>query len=193
MRRVAWTVSAFVVLTLIGALVAWKIRKDNAPEEYTPGEASKDITSVLDRTVPASSAPKAQPVTITTAPRRVDPLANPGRPLPSGAPEPRFTDVTKLAGLAGFRQFQGSRTSQLPEDMGSGVAWGDFDNDGWDDLLVLSAGGPLGVPESQLAPSVLYRNLGDGRFTRETPSGRLGARRYLVVAVSGKKCQLYGG
>ncbi len=47
LRRVAWTASTFVVLVLIGALVTWRIRKENAPEEYTPGEASKDITSAL--------------------------------------------------------------------------------------------------------------------------------------------------
>ena len=45
--------STFVVLVLIGVLVTWRIRKENAPEEYTPGETSKDITSAL-------SAPAAQ-------------------------------------------------------------------------------------------------------------------------------------
>jgi hypothetical protein len=50
--------------------------------------------------------------------------------------------------------------------MGSGVAWGDFDNDGLDDLFVVSGGGSLDLPDSQLAPSVLYRNLGDGRFEK---------------------------
>jgi hypothetical protein len=50
--------------------------------------------------------------------------------------------------------------------MGSGVAWGDFDNDGFDDLFVVSGGGSLDLADSQLAPSVLYRNLGNGRFEK---------------------------
>lgn len=167
MRRVAWTASTLLMLVLIGALVTWRIRKENEPEEYTPGEVSKDITSVLERTAPATAAPpKAQPVKKAVAARAVDPLADPGRPLPSGAPEPRFTDVTSAGGLGTFRQFQGPRSSQLPEDMGSGVAWGDFDNDGLDDLFVVSGGGALNLPDSQLASSVLYRNLGDGRFEK---------------------------
>lgn len=166
MRRVLWTVCTLVVLALIGALVAWRIRRENAPEEYTPGEASKDITSALSER--ATPAPTVQPQIVKQAvsARVADLLRDPGRALPAGAPEPRFTDVTQAAGLESFRQFQGPRTSQLPEDMGSGVAWGDFDNNGLDDLFVVSGGGSLDLPASQLAPSVLYRNLGDGRFEK---------------------------
>ena len=171
MRRVAWTISGLLALLLIGAVVAWRIHRENEPEEYTPGEASRDITSVLDRTAPAGGAPRVQPVNQVLSPlgpgaRTTDPLANPGATLPAGAPEPFFTDVTKAAGFASFRQFQGSRSSQLPEDMGSGIAWGDFDNDGFDDVFVVSGGGPLDLPDRQLAPSALYRNLGDGRFEK---------------------------
>ncbi|MBS1851418.1 MAG: VCBS repeat-containing protein [Acidobacteria bacterium] len=166
MRRVTWTASTFVVLVLIGALATWRIRKENTPEEYTPGEASKDITSALSRPAAQSTPVPLQIVKNTVSPRVADRLVDPGRNLPSGTPEPRFTDVTNAAGLGSFRQFQGSRTSQLPEDMGSGVAWGDFDNDGLDDLFVVSGGGPLDLPAAQRAPSVLYRNLGDGHFAK---------------------------
>jgi tetratricopeptide (TPR) repeat protein len=166
LRRVAWTASTFVVLVLIGALVTWRIRKENAPEEYTPGEASQDITSTLSRPVVQATPLAFQSVKKAVSSRAVDRLVDPGRNLPPGAPEPRFTDVTKTAGLASFVQFRGPRTSQLPEDMGSGVAWGDFDNDGLDDLFVVSGGGSLDLPVSQRAPSVLYHNLGDGRFEK---------------------------
>lgn len=85
--------------------------------------------------------------------------------IPDSAPTPRFEDVTEVSGLSGFRSFAGERTSQLPEDMGSGAAWGDFDDDGDDDLFIVSSGGALGLPESELERSQLYVNRGDGTFT----------------------------
>ena len=103
MRRVTWTASTLLLLVVIGAVVTWRIRKENAPEEYTPGETSKDITSVLDRSTAAATIPSAQPAKRVALSRTADPLADPGRPLPRGAPEPRFTDVTKSTGLASFR------------------------------------------------------------------------------------------
>ena len=166
LRRLAWTAATLLILVAIAAIVTWRIRKENQPDEYLPGEASNDITNVAADRGSSKTATAAQPIGKTASPRTVDRLLDPGKRLPAGAPAPLFTDVTKEAGLAGFRQFAGARTSQLPEDMGSGVAWGDFDNDGFEDVFVVSGGGPLNAPESQLAPSVLYRNLGNGRFEK---------------------------
>lgn len=171
MRRVAWMISGLLALILVGTVVAWRIHKENEPEEYTPGEASKDITSVLERTATSSAMPLPAPIhRVVVSPglesRTIDPLVKTGMSLPPGAPEPLLTDVTRAAGLGSFRQFLGPRSSQLPEDMGSGVAWGDFDNDGFDDLFVVSGGGSLDSPDSELAPSILYRNLGNGRFEK---------------------------
>jgi len=166
MRRIAWTGSTLLALVLIGTLVSWRIHKEHTPDEYTPGEESKDITSSADERAATAATHAPRPAAKSVSARLADRLLDPGRALPAGAPEPRFTDVTKSAGVASFRQFQGERSSQLPEDMGSGVAWGDFDNDGLDDLFVVSGGGSLGLPERQRAPSVLYRNLGNGRFEK---------------------------
>lgn len=166
LRRVIWTGASLLVLVIVGAIVTWKIHRDNEPEEYTPGETSEDITSTLSDRGAQTPAVKPQTATNPVAARDVDPILSPGKKLPAGAPKPYFTDVTKAAGLESFRQFQGPRSSQLPEDMGSGVAWGDFDNDGLEDLFVVSGGGSLDLPDSQLAPSMLYRNLGNGRFER---------------------------
>ncbi|MCC6365288.1 MAG: VCBS repeat-containing protein [Bryobacterales bacterium] len=172
-RRILWTASTLGALALISGLAAWRIHKDNEPEQYTPGEASDDVTSVISEQ--ARKAAPAGQARIEVSSRSSDALRDAGRPLPAGAPAPRFTDVTQAAGLGGFRQFQGARTSQLPEDMGSGLAWGDFDGDGNDDLFVVSGGGALSLPDSQLAPSRLFRNLGNGRFeeVRDFPETRI--------------------
>jgi len=108
------------------------------------------------------------------------------RDLPDDPPEVRFVDAAAEAGI-GARHFPGVRSSQLPEDMGSGAAWGDYDNDGWQDLLLVNIAGPLGGAEAgpaedasrgedaqsgEDAPtagrSTLYRNLGNGRFEDAT-------------------------
>jgi enediyne biosynthesis protein E4 len=165
-RRIIWTGSVLFTIALIAALVTWRIHRENEPEEYVPGEASSDVTSAIsDQAAKRTSVGVSTP-RIEVQSRETDPLRDPGRKLPSGAPKPLFTDVTAKAGLASFRQFQGARSSQLPEDMGSGLAWGDFDNDGYDDLFVVSGGGALDLAPSQRAPSVLYRNLGNGRFKK---------------------------
>ena len=166
LRHLAWTATALLVLLGISALVTWRIRKDNQPEEYAPGETSNDVTDVVADRGAQNRAPATGVIQKALPARAVDRLLDPGKKLPVGAPEPLFTDVTRAAGLDSFRQFRGARTSQLPEDMGSGVAWGDFDNDGLEDVFVVSGGGPLNAPASQLAPSVLYRNLGNGRFEK---------------------------
>ncbi|MBI3682671.1 MAG: VCBS repeat-containing protein, partial [Acidobacteria bacterium] len=163
-RRILWTASTLAALTLMVALLAWRIHREHAPEQYTPGEDSTDVTSGISEQAARKSAASVSPARMEVSSRVADALRDAGRKLPPGAPEPRFTDVTQAAGLAAFRQFQGPRTSQLPEDMGSGLAWGDFDNDGYEDLFVVSGGGALNLPETQLAPSLLYRNSGNGRF-----------------------------
>jgi len=89
------------------------------------------------------------------------------RALPADHPRVTFTDVSAEAGIA-FRHFAGHRTSQLPEDMGSGAAWGDYDNDGWLDLYVVNEIGPVTTTPEEAARSpahaALYRNQGNGTF-----------------------------
>jgi len=78
-----------------------------------------------------------------------------------------FEDVTNVSGIR-FRHFPAVRGSLLPEDMGSGLAWGDYDDDGDPDLFVVNFFGsildPI-APESRHGRCALYRNDGNGRFT----------------------------
>jgi hypothetical protein len=90
------------------------------------------------------------------------------RVVPDDAPVTSFADVTARSGIE-FVHFSGQRSSQLPEDMGSGAAWGDYDNDGWQDLYVVNIVGPLTITEAKFTASparnALYHNNGDGTFT----------------------------
>jgi enediyne biosynthesis protein E4 len=135
-RHILMTAAVLAVAALVGTAALVRSYRQQQTAEYKPGEANPDITESL------------------------------ARDLPADAPRPVFVDVTEEAGLADFVTFAGPRTSQLPEDMGPGVAWGDYDNDGDDDLFLVSAGGALGTPADRLAPSALYENLGNGRFRR---------------------------
>ncbi len=89
------------------------------------------------------------------------------RGLPADYPRVRFDDVAEKAGIR-FRHFPGVRSSQLPEDMGSGAAWADYDGDGWLDLYVVNEVGPLTMSPAQVAASpghsALYHNERNGTF-----------------------------
>src|SRR3990167_3379884 len=110
------------------------------------------------------------------------------RTIPADYPRVTFRDVTAEAGIT-FRHFAGTRSSQIVEDMGSGAAWGDYDNDGWDDLFLVNESGPLSWSEAQHqaspARSVLYRNNRDGTFTDVTDRAGVGSRGLGMAAAWG--------
>ncbi len=87
--------------------------------------------------------------------------------LPHDYPRIEFVDVAREAGID-FRHFHGQRSMQLPEDMGSGAAWADYDNDGFLDLYAVNTAGPLTMDAAELAispaHSSLYHNQGSGVF-----------------------------
>ena len=84
----------------------------------------------------------------------------------------RFTDVTSRAGID-FVHNNGARGEKyLPETMGSGAAFFDYDGDGWIDLFLVNG---IDWPGSGRAPtsSTLYRNRGDGTFADVTRAAGL--------------------
>ena len=90
------------------------------------------------------------------------------RSLPRDYPRVTFVDVSREAQIT-FRHFWRQRTSQIVEDMGSGAAWGDYDDDGWPDLFLVNMAGPVTLSPDSLqrspASCALYRNNRDGTFT----------------------------
>lgn len=97
--------------------------------------------------------------------------------LPPNYPRVQFTDVTAQAGID-FTHFHCIRSTQLPEDMGSGAAWGDYNNDGFADLYVVDVAAPLTATPEEIAHSPggnrLYHNNGDGTFTDVTEKAGVG-------------------
>ncbi len=84
------------------------------------------------------------------------------------APPVQFTDITK-EGEIHFSHFNGARGGKyLPETMGSGCAFLDFDGDGDQDLLFVdSAPWPWDADEegSRITHPELWESNGSGRFT----------------------------
>jgi len=99
----------------------------------------------------------------------------------------RFQEVTEAVGVD-FRHLPGGRESLLPEDMGSGVACGDYDGDGWTDLFLVNFSGSV-RPGSPLdegdGRARLYRNLDGVRFEDVTDRAGVGLVAYGMGAAWG--------
>ena len=96
-----------------------------------------------------------------------------------------YIDVTDESGIH-FRHSSGTRSSLLPEDMGSGAGFADIDNDGDIDLYVVNLPGPFKQdrnPVNSGTANVLYRNNGDGTFTDITKTAEVGHRGYGMGCV----------
>jgi hypothetical protein len=95
-------------------------------------------------------------------------------PPPAG---PVFTDVTAAAGLR-FTHVNGAFGKKyLPETMGAGVAFLDYDGDGWQDILLVNSRAWPGRPGPKSLPA-LYRNDRDGTFTDVTKAAGLEIEAY---------------
>ena len=95
------------------------------------------------------------------------------RGKPSGLPfHARFTDVAASAGLRSPVIYGPSdHMDYILESMGCGVAFLDYDNDGWLDIFLLSGTRREGPVEG--ATSRLYKNNRDGTFTDVTTKAGL--------------------
>ena len=86
-------------------------------------------------------------------------------------PTLRFTDQTQQAGIY-FKHTNGASAEKyLPETMGSGGLFFDYNNDGYLDIYLVNSGTLRHASESHRHPNemnVLYRNKGDGTFVDAT-------------------------
>ena len=108
-----------------------------------------------------------------------------GAPLLRAAnvPPVRLADVTERAGIR-FRHNTGAFGAKyLPETMGPGCAFLDYDGDGWLDILLVNGCDWSGHKRRRTTLS-LYRNNRNGTFTDVTEAAGLGVEMYgMGVAV----------
>ena len=95
----------------------------------------------------------------------------------------RLVDVTERAGLT-FRHNSGAHGGKLlPETLGSGCAFLDYDADGWQDILLVNGMDWPGLKRTR-STLQLYRNNRDGTFADVTKSAGLDVEMYgMGVAV----------
>jgi hypothetical protein len=112
---------------------------------------------------------------------RVDGLVAQTGAIPS--PGFRFSDVTSQAGIQ-FQHNSGAFGGKfLPETLGSGCAFLDYDRDGWQDILLING---MDWPGHKKRRSTLrlYHNNGNGSFTDVTARAGLDVEMYgMGVAV----------
>ncbi len=100
------------------------------------------------------------------------PVIDEGTP-PQAPPPVTFTDITREAGI-NFVHVNGSTGEKLmPETIGSGAAFLDYDNDGDQDLLLVNSMWWPGKEREPAPTLAFYRNDGHGRFTDVTAEAGL--------------------
>ena len=101
----------------------------------------------------------------------------------TSSPGFRFTDVTRQAGIQ-FQHNSGAFGGKfLPETLGSGCAFLDYDRDGWQDILLINGADWPGHKKNRTTLS-LYHNNGNGTFTDVTSRAGLDVELYgMGVAV----------
>ncbi len=106
-------------------------------------------------------------------------------PVTTGFPSVIFVDATAAAGID-FRHATGAFGEKyLPETMGAGVVFFDFDGDHWPDLFFANGMNWPGREEGAGATQRLYHNERDGTFRDVTAAAGLDVTCYAMGAVAG--------
>src|ERR1700750_2563344 len=85
-----------------------------------------------------------------------------------------FVDVARQSGLTAKTIYGDEhRNRYLLETTGNGAAFIDYDNDGWQDIFLVSGTRLDGLPADVSATNRLYHNDGNGKFTDVTEKAGL--------------------
>jgi enediyne biosynthesis protein E4 len=151
-------------LLVLAAIFSASCKQQPATPPSQPAPVSAPAPQSVTQSAPISQAPAAA-ITPRSAPAR-----------PSGPIE--FTDVTSQSGIH-FKHNSGAFGKKyLPETMGGGVCFLDYDNDGWQDILLINSMDWPGHKSSVKSFSALYHNNHDGTFTDVTLQAGLAFESY---------------
>jgi enediyne biosynthesis protein E4 len=101
-------------------------------------------------------------------------------------PAIRFTDITQQAGIRYIHNNGAFGKKYLPETLGPGCAFIDYDNDGYPDILVMNGEDFAGHAVHGKTTLKLYHNNGNGTFTDVTAkSGLANVSMYGMGAAVG--------
>jgi hypothetical protein len=104
--------------------------------------------------------------------------------IPAPAQQIQFRDVTAQAGIHFTHNNGAFGKKWLPETMGPGVAFIDYDNDGYPDILLVNGEDWPGHPHAGPTTPKLYHNNHDGTFTDVTRKAGLAVPMFgMGVAV----------
>lgn len=95
-----------------------------------------------------------------------------------------FTDVTAQVGIKFSHNNGAYGNKYMPEALGSGCAFLDYDNDGWQDVLLINSMDFEDAPRKRKSVMALYHNNQNGAFTDVTTAAGLAIPMYgLGVAI----------
>lgn len=139
--------------------------------------------AVAAKPVPAArpAEPKQNESGVRSAPAaetkgKVAPVAQTAGSLPV------FQDIAAQAGITFHHSKGGTPEKYMPETMGSGGLFLDFNNDGWLDIFLVDGGSLVNPEVSRRARNPLYRNNGDGTFQEVTTHSGIKPLRYGMGA-----------
>jgi len=96
-----------------------------------------------------------------------------------------FNEVTKEAGITWVHNNAMSPEHYLPETVGAGCVFFDYDNDGWMDIYLVNSGpADFFTPKAPLK-NALYHNNHDGTFTEVTDRAGVAAGTFGMGAAAG--------
>ena len=101
-------------------------------------------------------------------------------------PSPAFEEIPASASGISWTHVNGrSPMAHLPETVGAGCAFLDYDNDGWMDIYLVNSGRCDFYEPSQPLRNALYRNNRDGTFTDLTSKAGVMGNAYGMGAAVG--------